>query len=67
VDGENWTKIVSLPANGDTFANSAIITLNVEDDTAYNYIRLVQGDGYHPYYWTLGTVEVKGVAETAAN
>ena len=70
VDGVNWNTIVTMQGIWNNCQNTATrktAHFRVNDDTAYNYIRLVQGDGYHPYYWTLGTVEVKGVAETAAN
>ncbi len=65
VDGVNWVKIATLPGSSDTYANSAVITLNVDDDTAYSYIRLVQGEGFYKYYWTVGTAEVIGVTEDA--
>lgn len=66
VDGVTWTKIATLPGNGDLYANKAVIELTVDDDTAYNYIRLVQGEGFYLYYWTLGTVEVIGWQDDAA-
>ena len=65
VDGETWVKIATLPGSSDLYANSGVITLSVDDDTAYNYIRLVQGEGFYKYYWTIGTAEIIGLAETA--
>ncbi len=63
VDGVTWTKIATLPSAASSFDNSATIKLTVDDDTAYSYIRLVQGEGFYKYYWTLGTVEIKGVSD----
>lgn len=60
VDGVNWVKIATLPGQGDLYVAGAAIELTVDDDTAYNYIRLVQGEGFYLYYWTLGTAEIIG-------
>ena len=62
VDGETWVKIATLPGASTMYENSNTITLTVDDDTAYRYIRLVQGEAFYKYYWTLGTVEIKGVS-----
>ena len=62
VDGENWVKIATLPGASSLYGSGKSITLTIDDDTAYRYIRLVQGEGFYKYYWTLGTVEIKGVS-----
>lgn len=64
VDGVEWVRIATLPSASDVFENSAVITLSIDDDTAYSYIRLVQGEGFFKYYWTIGTAEIVGLAET---
>lgn len=64
VDGETWVKIAQLPgqsASNPIYLPDAVFTLNIDDDTQYKYIRLVHGDGFEPYYWTIGTIEVIGV------
>lgn len=61
VDGKTWVKIATLPSSNDLYGAGAEITLTVNDDTGYLYIRLCQGAGFYPYYWTLGTAEVFGV------
>lgn len=62
VDGTEWVKIATLPGNKNAYEDCAVIELTIDDDTAYKYIRLVQGEGFYLYYWTLGTVEVIGVS-----
>ena len=61
VDGKTWVKIATLPSSNDLYGAGAEITLTVNDDTGYLYIRLCQGTSFYPYYWTLGTAEVFGV------
>ena len=61
VDGVNWVKIATLPGPRDQYTPGDEITLNVNDDTGYCYIRLCQAVNYYPYYWTIGTAEVYGV------
>ena len=63
VDGVNWVSVATLPGNNAAYEYSARIGLVVDDDTEYNYIRLVQNEGFHMYYWTVGTVEVKGISK----
>ena len=63
VDGETWVRIATLTGISEAYAYSAQLNLVVADDTAYRYIRLVQGEGFYRYYWTVGTVEVKGVGK----
>ena len=62
VDGETWVNVAQLTGTSSAYANSARISTIIFDDTAYNYIRLVQGAGFYTYPWTVGTVEVKGVS-----
>lgn len=62
VDGETWVNIVTLTGTNEAYAYSAKLSHVIDDDTAYNYIRLVQGENFYKYYWTVGTVEVKGVS-----
>lgn len=61
VDGETWIMIATLPGKSEAYAYNAQLNLVVNDDTEYRYIRLVQGENFYIYYWTVGTVEVKGV------
>ena len=53
--------IATLPGKSEAYAYNAQLNLVVNDDTEYRYIRLVQGENFYIYYWTVGTVEVKGV------
>ncbi len=62
VDGTNWVKLATLPSSEAPFANSGVVELTIDDDTAYNYIRLVQRTDFYTYYWSVGTVEVIGLA-----
>ena len=62
VDGETWVNIATLTGSSEAYAYSAKLGFVINDDTAYNYIRLVQGENFYKYYWTVGTVEVKGVS-----
>lgn len=62
VDGTTWVKIATLPASEAPYANSGTVELSIDDDTAYNYIRLVQRTDFYEYYWSVGTVEVIGLA-----
>ena len=61
VDGVTWVNIATLTGTSEAYAYSAQLGFVINDDTAYNYIRLVQGETFYKYYWTVGTIEVKGV------
>lgn len=63
-DGENWVKIATLPGQSEKYAYSATLSLIVDDDTAYRFIRLVQGETFYMYYWTVGTVEIRGICQS---
>ena len=64
VDGVTWVRVATLTGTNAAYDYSATLSLVVNDDTEYNYIRLVQNEGFHPYYWTVGTVEVKGISKS---
>ena len=60
VDGETWVKVVTLPveATAYTYAKGDVYVFDVDDNTEYNYIRIVQSPGLKQYYWSVGTVVV---------
>ncbi|MBR7098057.1 MAG: discoidin domain-containing protein, partial [Clostridia bacterium] len=62
VNGTDWVKIATLPGYEAPYANSGTVELTIDDDTAYRYIRLVQQPSFYSYYWSVGTVEVIGLA-----
>ena len=64
VDGVTWERVATLTGTSSAYNYSATLSMVVNDDTEYNYIRLVQSEGFHPYYWTVGTIEVKGVSKS---
>lgn len=58
VDGETWVTIATLPS----LANNTSYSLDVTDTTQYSYVKLVQTTSS---WWSVGTVEVIGIASTA--
>ena len=64
VDGVNWVRVATLTGTSSAYNYSATLNMVVYDDTEYNYIRLVQNEGFHQYYWTVGTVEIKGISKS---
>ena len=63
VDGVEWVRIATMPEGTPPYRNVTEITLTVDDDTEYSYIRIVQGETFYKEYWTLGSVEIKGICE----
>lgn len=61
IDGVTWVRIGTLPNWSELYRYRGVCTLTIDDSTAYSYIRIVQGENFYPYYWTLGTVEVIGI------
>lgn len=61
VDGITWIRLATLPG---AIAAGEVIKLGVNDDTAYNYVRMVQGEGFYKEYWTVGTAAITGVCDT---
>ncbi len=61
VDGETWVKIATLPGQNDLYTATNVITLTVDDDTNYRYIRLMHAENFYQYNLSLGTIEVIGV------
>ncbi len=62
VDGVTWVTIATLPDTNDAFVKGGVITLTVNNSTAFNYVRMVQDENKYSWYWSIGTSEIVGHA-----
>ena len=61
VDGKEWVTLATLPDDTELYQGGNHISFSVDDDTYYNFVRIIEPTEAKARYWTVGRIEVLGI------
>ena len=61
VDGKEWVTLATLPDDTELYQGGNHISFSVDDDTYYNFVRIIEPTEAKERYWTVGRIEVLGI------